>query len=76
MGSHPGLNLAVALLIAALVAALRLPPPLLRRVRSWIPKLKRPEDHAAKLLEAPSIVAFFEALKDGPVVPVAGVRGC
>jgi CheY-like chemotaxis protein len=71
--SHAGLNLAVALLIAAVVATLRLPPPLLRRVRSWIPKLEDPEDRAAKLLEEPSIIAFFESLKEGPAEPVTAL---
>ena len=59
------------MLIAALLAALRLPPPLVRRVRSWIPKLAGPDDLAANLLEEPSVVAFFEALKDGPAGPAA-----
>src|ERR1039458_4174459 len=65
-GNHTGLNLAVGLLIAALLAALRLPPPVLRRVRSWVPKLTRPDDLTVNLLEEPSFVAFFESLREGP----------
>ena len=72
--NHAGLNLAVGLLIAALLAALRLPPPVLRRVRSWVPKLTRPEDLTVNLLEEPSFVAFFESLREGPAGPVAGAR--
>ena len=72
MGDHIALNLTAALLIAALLAALRLPPPLLQRVRSWVPKLTGPEDLAANLLDEPSVVAFFESLKEGPAGPVAG----
>jgi CheY-like chemotaxis protein len=71
--NHAGLNLAVGLLITALLAALRLPPSVLRRVRSWVPRLAGPDDFAANLLEEPSVVAFFEALKDGPAGPVAAL---
>ena len=71
-GSHAALNLAVALLLIALLAAIRFATPLRRRFSSWVPKLAGPDDLAADLLEEPSLIAFFEALKDGPVEPVAG----
>jgi CheY-like chemotaxis protein len=70
-GSHAELNLAVALLIAAVLAVLRLPPLVLRRVRSCVPKLTGPDDLALSLLEEPSVLAFFESLKEGPAGPVA-----
>jgi CheY-like chemotaxis protein len=70
--SHTVLNLGVALLIAALLAALRLPPPLLRRVRSWLPNQTGPDDRMLELMNDPSILAFFESLKEGPAEPVAG----
>jgi CheY-like chemotaxis protein len=71
-GSHVGLNLAVAFLIVALLAALRLPPPVLRRVRSWVSKLTGTDDLTVNLLEEPSFVAFFESLREGPAGLVAG----
>src|ERR1035441_9394256 len=71
-GNQTSLNVAAALLIAALLAALRFAPPLLRRIRPWIPKLADPDDLMSKLLEEPSIIAFFESLKDGPAGPVPG----
>jgi CheY-like chemotaxis protein len=72
-GSHTSLNLAAVLLVAAMLAALRFVPPLVWRVRPWIPKLAGPDDLSAKLLEEPSIVAFFESLKDGPATLATGL---
>ena len=71
-GSHTGLNVAAALLIAALLAALRFAPTLLRRVRPWIAKLTDSDDLMSKLLEEPSVAAFFDALRAGPPAPPAG----
>ena len=62
-GDHTVLNLSVAVLIAALLAALRFPPPVRRRVRSWVPKLMRQDHLTVNLLEEPSFVAFFESLR-------------
>src|ERR1035437_4388389 len=71
-GSHTGLNVAAALLIAALLAALRFAPTLLRRVRPWIANLTDSDDLMSKLLEEPSVAAFFDALRAGPPAPPAG----
>ena len=71
-GSPIGLNLAAALLVAAAFAAHRLTPRLKLRFGSWITTPASPADLVPALLEEPSIVAFFESLKDGPDGPVAG----
>ena len=71
-GSQTSLNVAAALLIAALLAALRFAPRLRRRFSSWIPKPKDPADFALSLLEEPSIAAFFESLRAGPTAPAGG----
>ena len=70
-GSPIGLNLAAALLVAAALAAHRLAPLLKRRFGSWFPAAASPTDLVPTLLEEASIIAFFEALKDGPTGPVA-----
>src|ERR1039457_1449171 len=62
-GNQTSLNVAAALLIAALLAALRFAPRLKKRFNSWIPKPKDPADLALSLLEEPSIAAFFESLR-------------
>src|ERR1035441_9074432 len=71
-GNQTSLNVAAALLIAALLAALRFAPRLKKRFNSWIPKPKDPADLALSLLEEPSIAAFFESLRAGPVALPAG----
>ena len=71
-GNQTSLNVAAALLIAALLAALRFAPRLKKRFSSWIPKPKEPADLALSLLEEPSIAAFFESLRAGPAAPAAG----
>ena len=71
-GSPIGLNLAAALLVAAAFAAHRLTPRLKLRFGSWITTPASPADLVPALLEEPSMVAFFESLKDGPVGPAAG----
>ncbi|MGO8928895.1 MAG: response regulator [Limisphaerales bacterium] len=71
-GSPIRLNLAAALLVAAALAAHRLTPLLKRRFGSWMPAPASPADLVPNLLAEPSIVAFFESLKDGPAGSVAG----
>ena len=70
-GSHLVLNLAVALLIAAGLAALKSSPRLQQQFPSPNSKPASPADLASNLLEEPSVVAFFDALKAGPSAPSA-----
>ena len=71
-GTPLGLNLAAALLVAAVIAVHRLAPLLKHRFASRFSALRSSPDVVPNLLAEPSIIAFFEALKEGPAGPVAG----
>jgi CheY-like chemotaxis protein len=74
--SHTGLNLAAALLIVTVLAALRCAPRLKKRLSSWIPEPVSPAELALSVHQEPSIIAFFEALKAGPTAPLAAPPAC
>jgi CheY-like chemotaxis protein len=70
-GSPIDLNLVAALLVAAGIATHRLAPLLKGWFGFWTPGIASPADLVPSLLEEPSIIAFFEALKGGLAEPVA-----
>lgn len=67
--SQTDLSLTAALLAVTALAALKFAPRIKRRFSSWMPKPNTAADLASCLLEEPSVVAFFEALRTGPAAP-------